>query len=259
MEKVSWVLSYRLWTCVTLVCSTLWNCICLCFQFVFFSSWKLFFFLLRNKSERKYIILKYSEYFEYEVSQQSCSLVHSPLKKWLSSLTNTVSSFWKAGADWQWFKVFSVDFMRKKYFSQYDFKVDFFPPITLHVGSKLALREYCAHHSSLLMYWGVSFGSFSSVRPLTDVVHVFCFCTFERLSFDREGDVEKKKPKHKKWLAKWWYHQMFKDFANWSLLGWHFVFYSALIGIMPGCMMWKVLNIWVFIMTKWQKSMSRMP
>lgn len=60
----------------------------------------------------------------------------------------------------------------KKYFSQYDFKVDFFPPITLHVGSKLALREYCAHHSSLLMYRGVSFGSFSSVRPMTDIVPV---------------------------------------------------------------------------------------
>lgn len=77
---------------------------------------KTLFFLLRNKLERKYIILKYSEYFEYEVSQQSCSLVHSPLKKWLSSLTNTVSSFWRAGADWQWFKVFSVDFMRKNTF-----------------------------------------------------------------------------------------------------------------------------------------------
>lgn len=118
------------------------------------------------------------------------------------TVTNPLPSFCEWHRLWQWFKVFSVDFMRKKYFSQHDFKGDFFPPITLHVGSKLALREYCAHHSSLLMYWGVIFGSFSSVRPVTDIVHVFCFCRFERLSFDREGDMEKKEAKAQEVIGK---------------------------------------------------------
>lgn len=58
------------------------------------------------------------------------------------------------------------------------------------------MREYCAHDSSL-MYWGVIFGSLSSVRPMTDTVHVYSFWRFESLSFDREGDMEEKKPKYK--------------------------------------------------------------
>lgn len=37
---------------------------------------------------------------------------------------------------------------------------------------------------------------------MTDVVHVFRFCRFERLSFDREGDVEKKEAKVQEMIGK---------------------------------------------------------
>lgn len=62
--------------------------------------------------------------------------------------------------------------------------------------------------------------------------------------------TEKLKPECKKWLAKWWYHQMFKELVNWSSLNWYFVFYSGLIGIMPSCMIWKIFNTWAFFMRK---------
>lgn len=52
--------------------------VCAFFAICLFSSCKLFFF---KKQIRKYIVLKYSEYFQYEVRQQRCSLVQSPLKK----------------------------------------------------------------------------------------------------------------------------------------------------------------------------------
>lgn len=173
------------------------------------------------------------------------------------TLINSTSLFGKSGTDSDSDLRSLCWFQERKYFSQYDFKVDFFLPITPHVGSKLALREYFADHHSL-MYWGVILDLLAqSDQWLT----LFTSSVSEDLKdflLTRKVIWRKKNrakvQEYKEWLAKWWYHQVFKAFANWSLLHWHFVFYSALIGISLGAWCGRYLIPWCL---SWQNDRNR--
>lgn len=86
----------------------------------------------------------------------------------------------------------------------------------------------------------------SSVRYIPEVF----ICIVEVIFHDREVET-----RVQEMIGKMMISSNVQRAGKLKLIKLSFRFYSELIGIMPGCMIWMIFNNWATLITKWQKLM----